>query len=169
MIYVGTFSKSLFPSLRLGYFLAPPMLVDTMSSIMSKVMHGVPTFLQAVVAEFIDEGHFASHLRRMRKIYAERHDVLCAVGAAHDSPDCSTWCRAQSGLHTIAHLRRGLAETAVTEAARERNVTVSPIGRFSLTKAPSRGLVLGFGGVPPKDIEAGVEVLAEVLESQARR
>ena len=168
VIYVGTFSKSLFPSLRLGYFLAPPMLVDTMSSIMSKVMHGVPTFLQAVVAEFIDEGHFASHLRRMRRIYAERHDVLCASARARLAGLLDV-VPSQSGLHTIAHLRRGLAETAVSDAARERNVTVSPIGRFSLTKAPSRGLVLGFGGVPPQDIEAGVEVLGDVLEALARR
>ncbi len=167
VIYVGTFSKSLFPSLRLGYFLAPPALVDTMGSIMSKVMHGVPTFIQAVVAEFIDEGHFASHLRRMRKIYAERHDALCSsartrLGGLLDVVP------SQSGLHTIGHLRRGLVEMAVSEAAAARNISASPIGRFSLTKMPSRGLVLGFGGVPTHAIEAGVDVLGEVLEAQAR-
>jgi GntR family transcriptional regulator/MocR family aminotransferase len=167
VIYVGTFSKSLFPSLRLGYFLAPPALVDTMGSIMSKVMHGVPTFIQAVVAEFIDEGHFASHLRRMRKIYAERHDVLCTSARARLAGLLDV-VPSQSGLHTIGHLHPGLVEAAVSEAARSRNITASPIGRFSLTKTSSRGLVLGFGGVPPKDIEAGVQVLAEVLEQQAR-
>ncbi|MCC6193194.1 MAG: PLP-dependent aminotransferase family protein, partial [Burkholderiales bacterium] len=167
VIYVGTFSKSLFPSLRLGYFLAPAALTDTFGSIMSKVMQGVPTFVQAVVAEFIDEGHFASHLRRMRRTYAERHEALCAAARARLGGLLDV-VPSHSGLHTIGHLRRGLVETAVADAARARDVTVSPIGRFCLTRMPSRGLVLGFGGVPPADIEAGVRVLGEVLERQAR-
>ena len=66
VIYVGTFSKSLFPSLRLGYLLAPPALVETFNIITSKLLHGVPTGTQAVVADFIDDGHFGAHLRRMR-------------------------------------------------------------------------------------------------------
>jgi len=168
VIYVGTFSKSLFPSLRLGYFLAPPALADTLGSIMSKVMHGVPTFVQAVVAEFLDEGHFAAHLRRMRRIYAERHDVLCRA-ARKRLASLLDVVESQSGLHTIGHLAAGLNENAVVEAARARDITVSGIGRYALTKMPSRGLVLGFGGVPPKEIEAGVATLGEVLEKQLRR
>lgn len=168
VIYVGTFSKSLFPSLRLGYFLAPPALADTLGSIMSKVMHGVPTFVQAVVAEFLDDGHFAAHLRRMRRIYAERHDALCAA-AQRRLTGLLDVVESQSGLHTIGHLAPGLHENAVVEAALARDITVSGIGRYALTRMPSRGLVLGFGGVPPKDIEAGVAVLGEVLEAQLRR
>ena len=109
VIYVGTFSKSLFPSLRLGYFLAPAALADTLASIMSKVMHGVPTFVQSVVAEFIDEGHFAAHLRRMRRIYAERHDVLCEA-AQRRLAGLLEIVPSQSGLHTIGHLAPGLDE-----------------------------------------------------------
>jgi GntR family transcriptional regulator/MocR family aminotransferase len=168
VIYVGTFSKSLFPSLRLGYFLAPPALADTLGSIMSKVMHGVPTFVQAVVAEFIDEGHFAAHLRRMRRIYAERHEVLSRAGRQRLG-GLLELVESHSGLHTIGHLAPGLGESAVVEAALARNITVSGIGRYALTNLSSRGLVLGFGGVVPKDIEAGVSVLGEVLEAQLRR
>ncbi|MCC6870009.1 MAG: PLP-dependent aminotransferase family protein, partial [Burkholderiales bacterium] len=168
VIYVGTFSKSLFPSLRLGYFLAPPALADTFGSILSKVMHGVPTFVQAVVAEFIDEGHFAAHLRRMRRIYAERHDVLCRAARAR-LPGLLDIVASSSGLHTVGHLAAGLHEATVVEAALARNVTVSGIGRYALTRMPSRGLVLGFGGVVPRELEAGVGVLAEVLEAQLGR
>jgi GntR family transcriptional regulator/MocR family aminotransferase len=168
VIYVGTFSKSLFPSLRLGYLLAPPALVDTLRSIMNKLLHGVPSFVQAVVAEFIDVGHFAAHLRRMRRIYAERNDVLCRA-AQRRLPGLLDVVPSQSGLHTIGHLRTGLSELAVAEAARRRNITVSPIARFSLARVPLRGLVLGFGGVRPPEIEAGVDVLGEVLEAQVPR
>jgi GntR family transcriptional regulator / MocR family aminotransferase len=167
VIYVGTFSKSLFPSLRLGYLLAPPALVDTLRSIMSKLLHGVPSYVQAMVAEFIDEGHFASHLRRMRRIYAERHDVLCN-SAQRRLAGLLDVVPSPSGLHTIGHLRAGLSELAVAEAAHRRNITVSPIARFSLAKVAARGLVLGFGGIRPSEIEAGVDVLGEVLEAQAR-
>ena len=75
-------SSTLFPSLRLGFILAPPGLVDIFRTVMSKFLQGVPTFSQAVVAEFIDEGHFASHIRRMRRIYAERHEALCDAAGA---------------------------------------------------------------------------------------
>jgi len=168
VIYVGTFSKSLFPSLRLGYLLAPPALVPTLRTIMSKLLHGVPTCVQATVAEFIDEGHFASHIRRMRKIYAERHDALCdAAGRSLDG--LLDVVPSQSGLHTIGHLRSGLSEVAVSQAAERRNITASPIARFSLAPVPLRGLVLGFGGIRPPAIQAGVRVLAEVLEQQLRR
>jgi GntR family transcriptional regulator/MocR family aminotransferase len=168
VIYVGTFSKSLFPSLRLGFLLAPPALVDTLHSVMWKVLHGVPTCVQAVVAEFIDEGHFASHLRRMRRIYAERHDVLCEA-ARQRLAGLFDIVPSQSGLHTIGHLAAGLSERDVSEAAAKRNITASPIRRFSIAPVPVRGLVLGFGGIGPAAIEAGVDVLGQVLEGQARR
>lgn len=167
VIYVGTFSKSLFPSLRLGYLLAPPSLVDTLRSLMSKLMHGVPTVVQAVVADFIDEGHFASHLRRMRRIYAERHDALCDA-ADRRLRGLLDVVRGQSGLHTIGHLRERIPERAAREAAHERGVTVSTIDRFALARVSARGLVLGFGGVRPPEIEAGVDTLADVLDRLAR-
>jgi GntR family transcriptional regulator/MocR family aminotransferase len=166
VIYVGTFSKSLFPSLRLGYLLVPPALVDTLRSLMSRLLHGVPTFTQAVVAEFIEEGHFAAHLRRMRRLYAERHDVLCAAARARLAGALDV-VPSLSGLHTIAHLRSSRPESEVSRAADERRVTAAPIERYSLAPTATRGLVLGFGGVRPAAIEAGVDVLAQVLEAPA--
>ena len=166
VIYVGTFSKSLFPSLRLGYLLAPPALVDTLRSIMSKVMHGVPSFVQAVVADFIDEGHFASHLRRMRRMYRERHDALCDAGRRR-LDGLLTIVPSQSGLHTIGRLPSRASEVAIVDAAQRRDLSVSPLGRFALTKIPARALVLGFGGIAPRQIESGVGVLGEVLEQHA--
>ena len=166
VIHVGTFSKSLFPSLRLGYLLAPPALVEPLDAIMSRLMHGVPTHTQAVVADFIGEGHFAAHIRRMRRLYAERHEALCNAAAAQLAGALDVE-RSSSGLHTVGWLRAGHDEAAVVSAAAQRQVTVSPIARYSIAPRAAgdrQGLVLGFGGVTPAQIEGGLAVLAQVLE-----
>ena len=168
MIYVGTFSKSLFPALRLGYLLVPPALVETFRTIMSKYLQGVPSHTQSVVAEFIDEGHFSAHVRRMRLIYQERHEALLAASRKRLAGLLDV-LPTHSGLHTIGHLPASVSELAIAREADRRNVTASPIGRFALAQVAENGLVLGFGGVSPNLIEAGVGVLAEVLESRLAR
>ncbi|HRA61516.1 MAG TPA: PLP-dependent aminotransferase family protein [Burkholderiaceae bacterium] len=165
VIYVGTFSKSLFPSLRLGYLMAPPALVDTFRTIMSKFLQGVPSQMQGIVAEFIDEGHFAAHVRRMRHVYLERHEALLDAARRRLSGLLDV-LPTHSGLHTIGHLPASVSEVAVAQAADQRHVTASPIGRFALSPVGVNGLVLGFGGVSPKLIDAGAQVLAEVLEKR---
>lgn len=165
VIYVGTFSKSLFPALRLGFLLAPPALVDTLGTIMSRVLHGVPSSVQSVVTEFIDEGHFASHIRRMRRIYAERHEALLDAGGRRFKGLLDI-VPTHSGLHTIGRLHPGLLENEVARAAELRHITASPIARFSIAPVPGQGLVLGFGGIKVPEIQAGVRVLAEVMEEQ---
>jgi GntR family transcriptional regulator/MocR family aminotransferase len=167
VIYVGTFSKSLFPALRLGFMLVPPALVETFEKVSTAFVQGVPSSLQAIVAEFIDEGHFAAHIRRMRRIYAERHAALCEAAAARLGGLLDI-VPTDSGLHTIGHLAPHLSELAVARAADERGVTVSPIARFSIEPTGVNGLVLGFGGVKPPAIREGVAVLGEVLERLVR-
>lgn len=166
VLYVGTFSKSLFPALRLGYLLAPPQLVDTFRAIMSHFLQGVPSHTQAVVAEFIDEGLFAAHLRRMRALYQERHACLLAACGQHLGGLLDI-VPTHGGLHTIARLPADRAETAVAQAAEQRQLSTSPIGRFAITPTTDNGLVLGFGSVPPMAIEAGVRVLQQVLAARA--
>jgi GntR family transcriptional regulator/MocR family aminotransferase len=162
VIYVGTFSKSLFPALRLGYLLAPPALVGTFRAIMSKFLHGVPSHTQAVVAQFIDEGHFSAHVRRMRLAYQERHQTLLQA-ARRQLAGLLDVVPTDSGLHTVGYLAPALREADVAAAADARGVTVSPIGRFAIAPVGLNGLVLGFGGTPPPAIETGVRTLAQVL------
>src|SRR5262249_23058608 len=131
VIYVGTFSKSLFPALRLGFMLVPPALVEAFEKVASAFVQGVPTSLQAIVAEFIAEGHFAAHIRRMRRLYEERHAAL-REAASRELRGLLDVARADSGLHTIGHLHRGLSEIAVSRAAAARGIVASPIARFSL-------------------------------------
>jgi GntR family transcriptional regulator/MocR family aminotransferase len=165
VIYVGTFSKSLFPALRLGYMLVPDSLVDTFQTIMFSYLQGVPSHTQSMVAEFIDEGHFSSHVRRMRLIYEERHEALIRVAQQRLSGLLEVETT-RSGLHTIAHLPRHLSEIEISKAAELLNITASPLGRYALAPLKSQALVLGFGGVNPQQIQTGVEVLASVLENQ---
>jgi GntR family transcriptional regulator/MocR family aminotransferase len=167
VIYVGTFSKSLFPALRLGFMLVPPSLVDTVNTVYAAFVQGVPSSTQAVVAEFIEEGHFATHIRRMRRIYEERHAALCEA-AERDLDGLLDVVRSESGLHTIGHLRGDLSEIAVARAAAERGIVVSPIARFSIEPTGVKGLVLGFGGTNPTVIRRGVAVLSDVLRSQSK-
>ena len=163
VIYVGTFSKSLFPALRLGFLVAPPALADTFERIAGATLQGVPTSQQAVVASFIEEGHFASHIRRMRKLYAERQEVLLEAADARLKGMLDV-VRSESGFQTIGHLAPGLEEQRVADAAAERGVTVTPIRRFCLEPVAMKGLVLGFSACQPREIRAGVATLAEVLE-----
>jgi len=166
VIYVGTFSKSLFPALRLGFMLVPPALVETFEAVATAFGNGVPSSLQAIVAGFIDEGHFATHIRRMRRIYAERHgELLQAAGS--ELGGLLQVVPTDSGLHTVAHLPPGLTEEAVAAAAEAQGIQVSPIRRFCIDPVAVRGLVLGFGGVRPTEIRRGVSTLAAVLEGLA--
>ena len=167
VLYVGTFSKSLFPALRLGFIVAPPVLVEPLSRISVAASAGVPAATQAIVASFIEEGHFASHIRRMRRIYEERHATL--VEAARDLRGILDVAPTDSGLHTVGALPETLPECAVAEAAAARGIVVASVGRYAIEKVARNGLVLGFGGVRPHEIRAGIRTLGEVLHDMSVR
>jgi GntR family transcriptional regulator / MocR family aminotransferase len=168
VIYVGTFSKSLFPALRLGFLLAPPALAQHLRLSLEAYSPGVPTALQASVADFITDGHFDTHIRRMRRLYAERYQCLADAAAARLSP----WLEivpTNTGMHTIARLKPGLDADEISAAAARCGITVAPLGRFCL--APVAGqegvLVLGFSGFTPAQIDSGTQTLAAVLGALA--
>jgi GntR family transcriptional regulator/MocR family aminotransferase len=163
VIYAGTFSKTLFPALRLGFFLAPPPLVNVFNRVSKALLQGVPTSHQAVLADFMQGGHFATHIRRMRRIYAERHKALCDA-AAQKLAGLLDIVPTDTGLHTIGRLAPQFSETEVAAAALERGIVATPIERFCIAPTDVKGLVLGFSGIKPPAIVAGVDILAEVLE-----
>lgn len=167
VLYVGTFSKSLFPALRLGFIVAPAALVEPLTRISIAAGAGVPAATQAIVAAFIEEGHFATHIRRMRRIYQERHTAL--LEAAHEFADVLRVAPTDSGLHAAATLPAHLPEREVVAAAAARNVVVAPIGRYAIESVAQNGLVLGFGGVRPHEIRAGMRTLGEVLRGLKAR
>ena len=167
VIYVGTFSKTLFPALRLGFIVVPPPLVDVFEKVVSTFLQGVPANLQVALADFIEQGHFATHIRRMRRIYAERYQAL-REAADTRLRGLLDLVPTDSGLHTVGRLADGLCEREVSRAAAKRRITAAPIGRFVISPIPAKGLVLGFSGTAPRDITAGVETLGQVLEELSR-
>jgi GntR family transcriptional regulator/MocR family aminotransferase len=167
VIYVGTFSKTLFPSLRLGFLLAPPALSDHFTQSLEAFSPGTPTAPQAILADFIAEGHFATHIRRMRKLYAERYQTL--LDAVREQ--LSDWLEivpTTTGLHTVALLRPGLDADAITKVAAENGLTVVPIARFCIEPIERQGLVLGFSGFSPAQIRSAALQLRAVLTRMER-
>lgn len=166
VIYVGTFSKSIFPSLRLGFMLLPEALADVFSVVSDAFIQGVPTAAQAVVTDFITEGHFSTHIRRMRRLYAERHAALLD-GARRELHGLLDLVPAGSGLHTVGFLPPEIDERAAAAAAAAAGIAVSPLARYCIEPCSRSGLVIGFGSIRPAEIRAGVRALRGALE-QAR-
>lgn len=164
VIYVGTFSKSMFPSLRLGFYLAPKPLVPIFQRISGAFLQGVPSSVQAVLAAFMDEGHFATHLRRMREVYRERHEAFHDAAVKHLG-GLLDFRRSVAGFHVVGTFASSdLGEERATAAAETADIVVSPIGRFCIEPVERKGLILGVAAIDPRTIRKGVEALAGALE-----
>ncbi|NBD12558.1 MocR-like pyridoxine biosynthesis transcription factor PdxR [Corallococcus silvisoli] len=168
VVYVGTFSKSMFPGLRLGFLIAPPPLVDAFAAARVAASAPASSLEQAALAAFLAEGHFARHLRRMRAAYRERGEALldallaeCA-GALTPRP-CDT------GMQVCASLAAPLSDLRVRDEAARLGVEVAALSDYFLGRRRESGLVFGFGGVRPDDLRAGASTLARALEAARRR
>jgi len=158
VIYVGTFSKVLFPALRLAYLVLPPALAQ--GFITARTIHdGHPARLaQLITADFMVEGHFAAHVRRMRHLYHERRDLLLSEIARCLDP----WCRpvvTAAGLQLTVTLPRGL-EGPLTRAAARAGVVTPGLGELFLSRPRLDGWLLGFAALREAEILEGVRRLA---------
>jgi GntR family transcriptional regulator / MocR family aminotransferase len=166
VIYAGSFSKTLFPSLRLGFLIVPSDLRDRLLGARRAADVHPPLLEQAVLAEFIAGGHFDRHVRRMRAAYRERLDAL--VSAAEQN--CSGLLRLRpvhTGLHVVADLE-GADEEAVSREAQARGVEVTPLRPFFLTPQTANALVLGFASAPPAALKSAMERLAAAIAAVRR-
>ena len=167
VIYLGTFSKVLFPALRLGYLVVPPALVDTFLRARALAGRTSPAIDQAVVADFIGEGHFERHIRRMRAAYRERQEALLDAAEKH-LRGLATVKPSEAGMHTLAWLH-GIDDMAAQQAAAEMNVEAVALSVFCAESRLDDALLLGYGAVTPRQIRVGAETLARALESVQRR
>jgi GntR family transcriptional regulator/MocR family aminotransferase len=165
VIFAGSFNKLLFPSLRMGYIVVPPTLIEhfAMSKALQSRHHSVLD--QAVVCDFINEGHFSSHLRRMRKIYAERLQILTSEMSRNlaGAVELST---IEAGLQTVGWLSSHLTADRIAALALEQNVDVVPLTRYSRLSPTRDGIQIGFAAVDEQAIVKGVQVLARIMSSR---
>jgi GntR family transcriptional regulator/MocR family aminotransferase len=167
VLFMGSFSKVLFPSLRLGYLVLPSDLRDRFSATLSITRRHAPLMEQVILSDFITAGHFGRHLRRMREIYAERLSVLlhCAKQNLAGLLEISG---VEAGLQTVGWLKRGINAKSAAAAAAKRNVEVIPLSVYSYGDVASQGLQLGFAAVDAKEIRRGVQDLTIALEAERK-
>jgi GntR family transcriptional regulator/MocR family aminotransferase len=163
VLLAGSFGKVLFPALRLGYLVVPAPLVDLVAALRSATVRHPPVLDQAVLAAFIEEGHLARHVRRMREVYAERRAALYEA-AQRSLGDRLALSPVEAGLQTTGLLGPRLRAAAVVRHAAEQDVEVTALGAEWRGRFRREGLQLGFAAVPPEEIRRGVDVLARVLE-----
>jgi GntR family transcriptional regulator / MocR family aminotransferase len=170
VVYIGTFSKVLFPALRLGYVVLPRDLIARVRRIREAMDNSPAPFFQAVLHDFIREGHYARHLRRMRVVYGERRRTL--VGALErELGDTVRIAGDRAGLHVVVLLPPGTRDRDVALAAAERGLAVTPLSSCYATRAGAHrpGLLVGYGVTSTRELPDAVRRLAHVLAQSARR
>jgi GntR family transcriptional regulator/MocR family aminotransferase len=168
-IYIGTFAKTIFPALRLGYVVAPRPLLDRILEL--KIAHSrfTPLADQWALADFIAEGHFLRHIRRMRLLYDERRAALVHHIVSGRAAEYLDLTGLDAGLHAVAWLRREITESSIVDAATQNGVELTALGRYCLTVRLRPAILLGYAGFSTRTIRAGVERLELALQTVASR
>ncbi|WP_334016789.1 PLP-dependent aminotransferase family protein [Burkholderia gladioli] len=168
VVYLGTFSKILFPSLRLGYAIVPPELVAAFRGARVLMDRHPPEADQHVLAAFIGEGHLDRHIRRVRGVYAASRARLIATLDAALPPELAWREPSDQGMHLVLWLAPGLDDRRVAAAALEAGVAVRPVSPMYAPGTARAGLVLGFGGYDAAVMEAAARRLAAVIVAAAK-
>jgi GntR family transcriptional regulator/MocR family aminotransferase len=164
VIYIGTFSKVLFPAVRIGYLVVPRPLVQRFLDARAGFDLFSATLYQLALTTFIDDGHFARHLRRMRGIYGARREALLAALERHCGALVAVH-NADAGLHVAVTFADGLDDRRVARVMGERGLTATALSSCYAEARPRSGLLLGFGGWSPRRIAEATRLLGDVLQA----
>ena len=164
VVYIGTLSKVLFPALRVGYVVVPADLVPRFAALREAGDIFPPTLPQAVLADFIGEGHFARHLRRMRMLYRERRTALVEA-LEKEAGGVLEVMGGEAGLHLVATLGKGRRDRPLSLSAARQGLWAMPLSSCYRGDPGRQGLVLGFGGTNATGLRAAVRALARVIGS----
>jgi GntR family transcriptional regulator/MocR family aminotransferase len=167
VIYIGTLNKALFPGLRIGYAVVPRPLLKAFVNARYLIDRQPPTLQQSVAAEFMQQGHFAAHIRRMRNLYREQRDALAATLMRRASAFVDVDVPDQ-GMHLVAYLKGRISDLDIEADAARNGVLVRAISRFHLGARPRAGLMLGFSGFPRQLIVPAAAKLATIIARRAR-
>ena len=166
VFYVGTFSKSMFAAMRIGYVVVPPGLVDSFVKAENLLGHGSSAVVEHALSRFMDDGRFVEHIRKMRRVYRDRRDILfdCLRN------DCSEWLEPQAtdaGMHIVAWLKKGLHDQAVHEALLKAGIESLPLSVYCINSLDRQGIVLGFCCAQEQRIPGLVKRLSATLDKLA--
>src|ERR1700733_13772606 len=164
VIYIGTFSKVLFPSLRLGYIVIPEDLVNPFIAVRSAMDIFPPYLYQETLNDFMREGHFARHIRKMRLLYSERRSALVANIREQLGPELEIQ-GTQAGMHLAVTLPKGLSDLEIAKRAASKGIWLWPLSPSYLGKFRRQGLILGFGNTAVEDMPHAVGQLRAQLTS----
>jgi GntR family transcriptional regulator/MocR family aminotransferase len=168
VIYVGTFSKTMFPALRLGYLIVPHSLIEVFRAARSIADHLAPGLEQATLAEFIETGHFARHTRRMRAVYASRQRSLLA-GVTRELAGILDATPTETGMHVVGWLTdRSIDDAAVARSALRAGVEVAPLSRYAIRATLPPGLLMGFAAVRPGELRTALLALRRAIRTARR-
>lgn len=162
VIYVGTFSKVMFPALRLGYVVLPQSLVAAFAAVLDAAGIFASPLYQTVLTEFMQEGHLARHIRRMRMLYMERRKTLVAALRAQFG-DTLDILGAEAGMHVVARFPAGIEDVAVSRNAAALGIAALPLSTCYVSPPDRGGVVLGYGGATLHQIRDGARRLKASL------
>jgi GntR family transcriptional regulator / MocR family aminotransferase len=161
VLFVGTFSKVLHPSLRMGYLVVPRILAETFRNGCGTLHPASGVLEQAVVSEFIDKGHFSRHIRRMKLLYAKRREAVVEAVQRH----CGKWMRFDlraGGMHVIAHLIGGIDADMLRKKAATRGIRLTPLSMAAVESSLGPGLLLGFATIPVAEADGAARRLRRI-------
>lgn len=164
VIYIGTFSKTLYPALRLGYVVLPKPLAAPLKKVHNELYRSGHQVIQVALAEFIKEGYYAAHIRKMRQLYSKRRNQLVDLIKQHLGEEYLGYFNSNAGLHLIIQLPPDADDMQIAKQANAEGILVRPLSRYYFNQHKSKGLLVGFASIKDSDMLPSFIRLANIIK-----
>jgi GntR family transcriptional regulator/MocR family aminotransferase len=168
VLYMGTFSKVLYPGIKVGYLVVPPALIDAFKSALYDLQRPGQLMVQAALADFIALGHFTTHIRKIRQTYGARRELLRRTLEQYLNGQPVTISREESGLHLVLELPDHVDDAAMEKLAAASGIQVKALSSYYLAPPVRRGLLVGYAYCTPEKITQYAPLLAAIIRTGVR-